>query len=199
MLLRFSSSFSIVIGIGAGLIGLCLGLMLSWWSLDHKVAPFRLRLGPWSTLPEEGTAEANPYLRAFASYSGTLPLGANEGFSFLAQSDSQGKRLNAACTYQISGRRLPARFWTLTLLNPQGNLEDNPAHRRGFQSSELVYTPDFSFTIFVSSTPHAGHWIPLQQAPSSFILMLNLYEPSHLSQLLEEKLPVIQRESCGAF
>ena len=126
----------------AGVIGVLIGLGVTYVTLRHGVSFGAVRAGPWTTWPRAGGADIDPYLRAQLTRSGEIPLGATEGVSFIARKDSAGATLNGACSYRVSGQTPQARYWTLTAMTSEGpaafqsgrpqrlHLERNPARRR---------------------------------------------------------------------
>ena len=61
---------------------------------------------------------------------------------------------------RITGTTPQARFWTLTLYDPQGRLIGNSIDRQGFTSQEVVRRADGSFDIAVAPRTRAGNWLP---------------------------------------
>ena len=74
--------------------------------------------------------------------------------------DDDGKTLDGRCDVRISGTTPQARFWTLTLYDPQGKLVGNSLERHGFTSQEIVRNADGSFDIAVAPRARAGNWLP---------------------------------------
>ncbi len=76
---------------------------------------------------------------------------------------------------RISGTTPQARFWTLTLYDPQGRLIGNAIDRQGFTSQEIVRNADGSFDIVVAPRARAGNWLPTNGV-DSYMLVLRLYD-----------------------
>src|SRR5207245_844396 len=68
-----------------------------------------------------------------------------------------------------------ARFWTLTLYDPNGRLVANSLQRYGFTSQEIVRGSDGGFEVRVASRSRAGNWLPTG-AIERYVLMLRLYD-----------------------
>ena len=75
----------------------------------------------------------------------------------------------------ISGTTPQARFWTLTLYDPQGRLIGNAIDRQGFTSQEIVRNADGSFDIVVAPRARPGNWLPTNGV-DSYVLVLRLYD-----------------------
>ncbi|MGO9674434.1 MAG: DUF1214 domain-containing protein [Methylocella sp.] len=182
----------------AGLIGLLIGLGVTFAALRHGVGFGVVKAGPWTAWPRAGDANIDPYLRAELTRSGEVPLGASEGFGFIARSDSGGARLDGACDYTVSGQTPQARYWTLTVMTPEGRLIANPAGRNGFTSSEILRAADGGFAIALSHNARPGNWLPLAYR-KDFILALRLYETEFSAGALAfdpANLPVIVKGFC---
>ena len=76
---------------------------------------------------------------------------------------------------RISGITPQARFWTLTLYDPQGRLVGNSVDRQGFTSQEIVRRADGSFDIVVAPRARPGNWLPTGGV-DSYVLVLRLYD-----------------------
>ena len=85
--------------------------------------------------------------------------------AFTAQADDNGKILDGRCDVVLSGITPEARFWTLTLYDPDGGLVANSVGRYGFTSQEIVRRADGSFEVVVA--PRARPAIGCRPAASS--------------------------------
>ncbi len=184
----------------AGAAGLIIGLGLTFAALENGFGfGFdAVKAGPWTAWPKTGTGDPDPYTRAKLAHSGEIPLGASEGISFVAEGDSAGRRFDAGCDYKVSGQTPQARYWTLTVMTPEGQLETNPAGRNGFTSREILRVADGGFVIALSRHARPGNWLPLG-AGETFILVLRLYETEFSALTLAfdaASLPAIERGAC---
>ncbi len=57
--------------------------------------------------------------------SGELPVGSGDGITFYARTDDAARPLDGRCDVALSGTTPQARFWTLTLYDPDGKLVAN--------------------------------------------------------------------------
>jgi len=116
--------------------------------------------------------------------------------AFVAERDDDGKRLSAGCLYRIAGQTPPARLWTLTVYDADGELMDNPVHRTGFNSREILRREDGSFEIAVAASVQPGNWLPVA-GDTDLRLVLRLYDtPLTSSGIGDASLPAIQRGEC---
>ena len=101
------------------------GLGSTWLALTQGQAFGGLSVGAWTAWPRHGTAAIDPYARAMVARSGQLPVGSGDGLAFQARSDDQGNALDGRCDVVLSGMTPQARYWTLTLYDPDGGLVRN--------------------------------------------------------------------------
>ena len=177
-------------------LGVLLGLVLTIHSLDQ--ANRNVAAGPWRGTAREGSGEIDPYALAANARSGLLPLGAAEGVSFVAESDTKGGALSGQCEYAVTGSIPPARFWTLSLLTPDGFPVANPALRTGFTSTEILRVSDEPMLITVSPEARSGNWLPTGHV-KTYVLMLRLYDTglSTVGTVLDAgAMPKIRRLGC---
>ncbi|PSC04539.1 hypothetical protein SLNSH_13670 [Alsobacter soli] len=156
-------------------IGLTLGLGATWLAVARNVSFGAVEVGPWTAWPRTGALDADPYTKASVARSGEAPLGLGEGLVFTARRDSAGRPLIARCSYAVVGRTPQARYWTLTVQTPGGQLMENPAQRYGFTSAEIVRPSVGAFTIAVSREARPGNWLPTS-GDGRFDLVLRLYD-----------------------
>jgi hypothetical protein len=180
------------------LVGTSLGLTVTYYSVAKGLGFGSVQAGSWTAWPKSGAADADPYARAVIARTGEVPLGQAEGISFVAGQDDNGVPLRAQCVYRIAGNVPAARYWTLTVLSPNGWLTANVAKRYGLTSAEIYRRFDGQFEIFASRSVHSGNWLPMGVA-DRFILMLRLYDTSvsaTVSALDNASMPHISRLSC---
>ncbi|MGP0106569.1 DUF1214 domain-containing protein [Rhodoblastus sp.] len=134
-----------------------------------------VRLGAWTSWPQVGDSDIDPYARASLAVDGALPLGAREGAAFIATTDDEGAPLDARCDYHIFGQAPAARFWTLSAYDVDGRLRPNLADRHGLTSSALLRDSDGDFLIEAARDARPGNWLPLGEK-SRFILILRAYQ-----------------------
>ena len=184
------------------LLALCIAAAVGLggtWLASARGFPFgAVTIGAWTAHPKTGTSEIDPYARAVIARSGELPLGSGDGVAFLAEADDSGRRLNGRCDVVLVGTTPPARFWTLTLYDPEGRLVPNMIGRHGFTSQEIVRRNDGTFEIAVAPRPRAGNWLPTAGI-ERYTLVLRLYDAASgvvSRQGRETPMPSISVRSC---
>ena len=161
-------SFIVAAGIGLG---------STWYALTQNLSFGALELGAWKGYPRNGTTGIDPYARAVIARNGELPVGSGDGVTFTAAADDNGRPLDGRCDVVVDGTTPPARYFTLTLYTPTGELVANSLDRHGFTSQELVRDASGEFEIAVSPRARPGNWLPTGGI-DSYILMLRFYDTS---------------------
>jgi len=183
----------------AAVIGVALGLAVTFVTLERGFGFGAVQAGPWTAWPRVGAGDIDPYARAILSRTGEIPLATAQGIAFYARSDETGAPLSGSCDYVISGAVPAARFWTLTLTDLNGRLVENVAHRYAFTSSEILRRGDNSFAIAVAPEVRAGNWLP-SEAGKRFVLVLKLYDAiasGSAAGLAGATTPTLTRRGCG--
>lgn len=156
-------------------IATVVGLGTTWLTLSRGTAFGALPIGAWTAWPKTGTSDADPYARASIARSGELPVGAGDGVAFIAKADDNGRALDGRCDVVVAGTTPQARFWTLTLYDPNGKLVANSVDRQGFTSQEILRRADGSFDIAIAPRARTGNWLPTGGI-DSYVLVLRLYD-----------------------
>ena len=157
------------------IVAAVVGLGATYLALTRGAAFGPLTIGSWTAWPKTGTADADPYARASIARSGRLPTALGDGVAFTAAADDDGRPLDGRCVVTLTGITPAARFWTLTLYNPDGELVANSIDRFGFTSQEIVRHADGSFEIVVAPRANPGNWLPTGGV-ERYILLLRLYD-----------------------
>jgi hypothetical protein len=182
----------------AFVVAAAVGLGATYLALTRGAAFGALTIGSWTAWPKTGTADADPYARATIARTGQLPIALGDGVSFTAQADDDGKLLDGRCDVVLSGVTPPARFWTLTLYNADGELVANAVNRYGFSSQEIVRHADGSFEITVAPRANPGNWLPTGGA-ERYALVLRLYDTAvgvATKAGREVPMPSVETRSC---
>lgn len=154
-----------------------IGLGSTWFALTRNVAFGALSLGAWKAYPRNGTIGIDPYARAGIARNGELPIGIGDGISFTAAEDDAGNPLDGRCDVTVRGTTPPARYFTLTLYTPSGQLVANSLDRHGFTSQELIRQANGDFHITISPRARSGNWLPTGGI-DRYVLMLRFYDTS---------------------
>jgi hypothetical protein len=158
-------------------IAAAIGLGSTWYALTQSLAFGALELGAWKGNPHNGTSGIDPYARAVISRNGELPVGIGDGVAFTAATDDKGRPLDGRCDVTVHGTTPPARYFTLTLYTPAGQLVANSLNRHGFTSQELVRDAAGEFEITVSPRVRPGNWLPTGGI-ENYVLMMRFYDTS---------------------
>ena len=157
------------------IVAAAIGLGSTWFALTRGVAFGAINIGAWTARPRTGTADIDPYARAGIARSGELPVGLGDGVSFIARRDDGGRALDGRCDAVLRGTTPQARYFTLTLYDPEGRLVANSIGRHGFTSQELVRNPDGSIGITVGPRARSGNWLPTGGV-ERYVLVLRFYD-----------------------
>jgi len=192
MRLLFGSCFTF-------LIAAAVGLGATWLTLTRGVAFGALTIGAWTAWPKSGSVDIDPYARAIIARSGELPTGTGDGVAFHAHTDDAGDNFDGRCTFTISGLTPAARYWTVTLYDPEGRLVANTIDRHGFTSEEIVRDVDGRFEITAAPLARPGNWLPTGGI-EKFILVWRLYDtPLGVATRTTKAgpMPAIARKGCS--
>jgi hypothetical protein len=171
-----------------------------WYALQAQDGIGAVRIGSWTTYPELGTPEANPYLQARVARDGLLALGRTEGLSFVSERDSSGNLIQRRCRYTVKGILPTARLWTfhaadagMAPIPPRGRLGNS------LNSRNVLYEDDNSVSITVGAQPAAGNWLPVS-GDGRLLLVLTLYDTplSGAGGMNGVELPHILNDGCDA-
>ncbi len=168
MRLLFGTLFSLI-------VAAAVGLGATWLELTKGSAYGGVTIGAWTAWPKNGTPGIDPYARAMVARSGELPIGSGDGVAFYARSDDSGRELDGRCDAVLSGTTPQARYWSMTLYDPEGRLVANSMQRYGFTSQEIVRRADGSFEITVGPRARPGNWLPTGGV-ERYVLALRLYD-----------------------
>jgi hypothetical protein len=181
------------------LIAAAVGLGATWLTLTRGIAFGSLNIGAWTAWPKSGSVDIDPYARANIVRTGELPIGMGDGVAFYAHSDDANESFDGRCTFVVSGLTPAARYWTVTLYDPEGKLIANTVDRHSFTSDEIVRNGDGSFAITVAPLARPGNWLPTGGV-DKFVLVLRLYDtPIGVSTgtTKEGPMPAITRKGCS--
>jgi hypothetical protein len=181
------------------LVAAAVGLGATWLTLTRGVAFGSLNIGAWTAWPKRGSVDIDPYARANIARTGELPTGLGDGIAFYARSDDAKHGFDGRCTFIVNGMTPAARYWTITLYDPEGKLVANAIDRHSFTSDEIVRDGDGSFAITVAPLARPGNWLPTGGV-DKFVLVLRLYDtPIGVSTgtTKEGPMPAITRKACS--
>jgi hypothetical protein len=174
------------------------GLGMTWLALTQGTAYGGVSIGAWTAWPKSGTPGIDPYARAMVARSGELPVGSGDGVAFFARSDDAGRPLDGRCDVILSGVTPQARYWTMTLYDPEGRLVANSVQRYGFTSQEIIRRADGSFEVMIGPRARPGNWLPTGGV-ERYVLVLRLYDtPIGMATRTgrDVSMPAISHKAC---
>lgn len=157
------------------IVAAAIGLSATWYTLTRGVAFGAVKIGAWTAWPRTGTSDADPYARAGIARAGALPIGLGDGVAFIAKTDDAGRPLDGRCEVRISGTTPQARYFTLTLYDPDGHLVATALRRSGFTSQEMIRAADGSVDVAIAPRARSGNWLPTGGV-ERYVLILRLYD-----------------------
>jgi hypothetical protein len=126
----------------------------------------------------QGQNNSRLYSRAITAVRGLLALDPKEAIYLVKYSDDDGHLLRPNCTYSVSGKDFPARWWSLTAYAGDYYLFDAPNQHYSIDESKVSYDAQQEFHITLGPKETKEHfWIPtLGKDP--YLLTLRLYNVS---------------------
>ncbi|WP_275789645.1 DUF1214 domain-containing protein [Pararhizobium gei] len=187
----FLVAFALSVAFGAGIAS-------AVYALRATVGFGAIALGPWVAFPDAQTEKTDPYAKAHRARAGKLLLGGAEGLQFTAAQDSNGARLSADCSYDITGVTPPARFWTLYATDAGDRpLKTGPALPGALNARTVLRQPDSSLVIHVSPVAQPGNWLAVQRVgPFKLVLTLLDTPTAGSSGVIDLTMPKIVRTGC---
>lgn len=187
----FAILFTLILGIIAGIA-----------SADYSIKNFsgfgKRKEGIWVSAPNASSKQSEPYEKAYDIHNAIITLGKAEGLSFWTKIDSKGEKLNPKCTYKLSGRGLPAEFFTIYAANYKlAPLTYNSDYPEVLISRTIIKDNDQSYNIYVSPHTHEQNWLAVNSA-DPYMLVINLYNTPLVSPsgLRTVEMPSITKISC---
>ncbi len=184
---------AIVAGILAGAGSLAAALLtFPAWGVIHT--------GAWTIDPVMGSAKAGPYSRAWMSLFGALAVDPEGAAYYLAYTDTDGRPLDARCTYTVTGRDLDAGWWSIAVYGENSRLLRDAHGRHSMTRDTVPRQPDgsFRFVLAETGTPAAAAPGGLPTGHEAFNLELRVYAPgkSVLADLARAPVPAVTRGAC---
>ena len=181
-----------------GFLGVLIGAGSAAWSIRIGALGSNQKIGAWTTGKDFGTAQASAYTRAIVALRGLLALPASEARYYNASVDSAGRALDGKCRYRVDGVGLPAKWWSLTLYDPEGYLVANAPNIYSMGSAGLPSSEQAHWTVVLAPDPQPGNWLPTGNV-AHFELTLRAYLPDDggKGNFTRAQLPVITREACA--
>jgi hypothetical protein len=179
--------------------GLALGGASAWAALTVGVSGFSAHYGAWSLNRAAGSTAAGPYTRAIIARYGLLALSSREALYFNLERDEHGQPLSESCIYDLAGRDLATRWWSVTLYARDSYLARNDDHAASVDSSRVSAGDDGLWRARISSVQgNSVNWLSSRNARRGFSLTLRVYNPQRDFAPSEDALPKLTTVSCAS-
>ncbi|WP_332065943.1 DUF1214 domain-containing protein [Bartonella sp. CB189] len=172
-------------------------------SVNYMLSSFnhfgRFTIGEWNAYPKLGTANTDPYTRAYAIKRNYISLGRTEGIIFQIWKDNHGRPLYPHCHYLLKGNIPITRLFTLYTANkslkPYTSSKTIPFE---LHTNNIIYENDGSLRINISPRPQTGNWLATV-SQKEFGLILTLYDTAIISATPLQRLtmPSIEQIPSG--
>jgi hypothetical protein len=136
--------------------GALVGLVSAIMAVDSLSSTQVRRDSSWQMWDAGGTSRKAYYATAHYLLAGRLPPAPGQMKEMSASRDSEGKSIDASCTYVVSGRPSGLIWWSLAAAGG-GNATPNVSGI--ITSDSTIFESDGSLVITVSAAPHPGNWI----------------------------------------
>jgi len=183
--------------LAALIAGTALGLFVTWLTVVRGGGMGGDTVnGPWRTSLLTGSTQSGAALRASVALHGLLALNRSETIYYTAVTDSAGDALDGRCTYRVTGRDPPARWWSITAYGADDYLIATPSELYSVSKNSIVRRPDGSFIVTVLR--NAGSVDQIAVGDGRFSLTLRLYNPapSVAADPTHVALPTIEKAGC---
>lgn len=182
------------------IIGLTVGGISAWWAVETESGFGSVKIDQWTSWPQAGSVDADPYTRARVARDGSVPLGAGEGLAFYLTTDQFGKPLQRNCQYTITGDTPPARLWTLAVQDEKKQViqATNGIANTAF-SQTLLREQDGTFSITIGNQAAPGNWLAIS-GNGTMRLVIRFYDTpiTGSAGLAEPVMPRIVNKDCVA-
>jgi hypothetical protein len=181
--------------LAALIAGTALGLFVTWLTVVRGASGDTVN-GPWRTSLLTGSTQSGAALRASVALHGLLALNRSETIYYTASTDSAGNALDGRCTYRVTGRDPPARWWSITAYGADDYLIATPSELYSVSKNSIVRRPDGSFIVTVLKNASSVDQIAV--GGGRFSLTLRLYNPapSVAADPTHVALPTIEMAGC---
>lgn len=178
------------------IVGAVIGLDSAWLATGPDFVRYPIQNGAWRASANMGNSGDDIYLRAYNARVAWFSNDPDANIYYEAVQDSAGRPLDMHCTYEISGQRLPARWWSITAYS-NFHWIANERNRFSFTSTTLDFDPNGVWRVIASPRAQDGAWLPLASAGRlTFLLRLYDLTPGVQHDAARLQVPSIERRSC---
>ncbi|TPG34059.1 DUF1214 domain-containing protein [Flavobacterium pectinovorum] len=186
------------IGLGVALIilAIVLGSAVGVYNIKSGKSNSQRAIGNWQTIDKDKDLSTADLLTiAQVAVYGPYALTKKEVIYVSTSTDSEGNALDPKADYIISGKKLDAKYWSITAYDENGFLIKNPINKYSYNLENVKYEADStSYKINLSGTDKKENWLPINDIKKA-TLIIRLYLPSDelRNNLTVETLPTIQK------
>jgi len=186
----------IAIGFGLVLLAIILGSGIGIYNIKSGKSDSQRIIGNWQTVDKDKDLNSADLLTiAQVAVYGPYALTKKEVIYLSTNTDSEGNALDPKADYVINGKKLDAKYWSITAYDENGFLIKNPINKYSYNLEDVKYQADStSYKINLSGTEKKENWLPINNVQKTS-LIIRLYLPSEKlrENLTVETLPTIQK------
>ncbi|OXB00638.1 DUF1214 domain-containing protein [Flavobacterium pectinovorum] len=186
----------IAVGLGLVLLAILIGSGAGIYSIKSGKSDSQRIIGNWQTVDKDKDLSTADLLTiAQIAVYRPYALTKKEVIYLSTNTDSDGNALDPKSDYVISGKKLDAKYWSITAYDENGFLIKNPINKYSYNLENVKYQADStSYKINLSGTEKKENWLPTNNIKKTG-LIIRLYLPSEKlrENLTIEELPSIQK------
>ena len=186
----------IALGLGLIVLAILLGSGVGIYNIASGKSNSQRTIGNWQTVDKDKDLSTADLLTiAQIAVYGPYALTKKEVIYLSTSTDSEGNTLDPKSDYIISGKKLDAKYWSITAYDENGFLIKNPANKYSYNLENVNYEADStSYKINLSGAAKKENWLPINDVKKAS-LIIRLYLPSEKlrENLTVETLPTIQK------
>ncbi|PKB15976.1 DUF1214 domain-containing protein [Flavobacterium sp. 5] len=172
------------------------GIGTAFYSISTWKNSSQESIGNWKTIGKDKDVNNDDLLSiAQIAVYATYPLTKKEVIYLNTNTDSDGNPIDSKSDYVINGKKLDARYWSITAYDQDGFLIKNPIEKYSYNFEDVKYEKDStSYKINLSSSKKEKNWLPIT-GTQKVSLVIRLYQPSDnlRNNLKVESLPFIKK------
>lgn len=186
------------IGLGVALIilAILLGSAVGVYNIKSGKSNSQRIIGNWQTVDKDKDLSTADLLTiAQVAVYGPYALTKKEVIYLSTSTDSEGNELDPKSDYVINGKKLNAKYWSITAYDEGGFLIKNPINKYSYNLETVKYEADStSYKINLSGSEKKENWLPINNVKKA-TLIIRLYLPSDelRNNLTVETLPKIEK------
>jgi len=186
----------ILIGFALILLAIIIGSGAGIYSIKSGKSNSQRTIGNWQTVDKDKDLNTADLLTiAQIAVYGPYALTKKEVIYLSTSTDSEGNALDPKSDYVIKGKKLDAKYWSITAYDENGFLIKNPINKYSYNLEDVKYEADStSYKINLSGSEKKENWLPVNNVKKT-TLIIRLYLPSEKlrENLTVETLPSIQK------